>query len=63
VEQAPQEVAASFYLATLLLERGAGAEARAVLDDVLRRDPGFEEARQLRAQVDTLAEPPSGGVP
>jgi hypothetical protein len=34
-----------------------------VLDDVLRRDPGFEEARQLRAQVDTLAEPPSGGVP
>ena len=55
LELHPQDSEAANRLAKALMELGDYAEARAVLDDLCRRDPRNAIARKNRARLDSLA--------
>ena len=62
LELHPQDSEAANRLAKALMELGDYAEARAVLDDLCRRDPRNAIARKNRARLDSLAATTGAGV-
>ena len=62
LELHPQDSEAANRLAKALMELGDYAEARAVLEDLCRRDPRNAIARKNRARLDSLAATTGAGV-